>query len=219
MVNPGAYRAVHGAEPYAMRTSLPLSALFLLAAHPTHAQSVGRSGMGIKAGIQWCTLVAPDLVYSATPGGIAGLYLPLHAGARFELQPELLFSYQGADVHRTDAEAFPLRMLYLHLPVSAKVFLSNDLNLQGGVQAARCMSAVADEDQVTDQIRTFDIGFIAGLGLDLKSGVDLTARYYGGTTPVFVQDEGVNPRHRLLQLTAGYRVMRLNHRKHRSHKG
>jgi Outer membrane protein beta-barrel domain len=193
--------------------------LCLVAFSGANAQSVGRSGLGIKAGVQWCTLVAPDLVYSPTPGGIAGVYVPLHAGSRVELQPEVLLSYQGADVHRTDEEAYPLRMLYIHLPVSAKIFLSNDLNLQGGLQAGKCMSAAASDASVTEDVRPYDVGFIAGLGLDLKSGFDLTARYYGGTTPVFTDDNGVNPRHRLLQLTAGYRVMRLSHRKHRLHKG
>ncbi len=204
-----------------MRLALPLSTLLtvFVPSPPATAQSVGRSGLGIKAGVQWCTLLAPDLVYSPVPGGIAGIYLPLHAGTRFELQPELLLSYQGADVHRTDADAFPLRMLYVHLPVSAKVFFTNNLNLQGGLQVGKCMTATVADESITEDIRPFDVGFVAGLGLDMRSGFDLTARYYGGTTPVFTDDTGVNPRHRLLQLTAGYRVMRLSHRKYRLHKG
>ena len=202
-----------------MRTSLPLyPVLFLLVATTTSAQPSGHTGMGIKAGGQWSTLLASDVTYTAIPGGLAGVYFPLLATARLELQPELLLSYQGCDVQRHEEDPSQLRMLYVHLPVCAKLFLTNEVNLQGGIQAGKCVSARMDDERVTDDFRSFDLGFIAGLGIDLRSGFDLMARYYGGMAPALNETTGVNPRHRLLQLTAGYRVLRFGHRRHKLHK-
>ena len=170
--------------------------------------------MGIKAGAQWSTLLASDATYTGIPGGLAGVYFPILASKRLEFQPELLLSYQGADLQRPESDPAHLRMLYVHLPVCAKLFLTNELNLQGGLQVGKRITATMDDARVTDDLRPYDAGFIAGLGLDLRNGFDLTARYYGGTTPVLTETTGVNPRHRLLQFTAGYRVVRFGHRRH-----
>lgn len=203
-----------------MRTSLPLTSAFvLLFAASVDAQPSGHAGMGIKAGGQWSTLVASDATYTPIPGGLVGIYFPLLAAARLELQPELFLSYQGCDVQRQEKDPSRLRMLYVHVPVCAKLFLTNEVNLQGGVQVGKCMSALMDNERATDDFRPFDVGVIAGLGVDLRSGFDLNARYYGGTTPVLNETTGVNPRNRLLQLTAGYRVMRFGRHRHKLHKG
>ncbi len=175
--------------------------------------------MGIKAGGQWSTLLASDANYTPIPGGLLGVYFPLLASARVELQPELLLSYQGSDIQRPDKEPSRLRMLYVHLPVCAKIFLTNEVNLQGGIQIGKGIHARMDEEQAADRFRPYDVGFIAGLGIDLRSGLDFTARYYGGTTPVLTETTGVNPRHRLLQIAAGYRVMRFSRHRHKLHKG
>ena len=202
-----------------MRTQLPLCTVFyLLLGTTASAQPSGHAGMGIKVGGQWSTLLASDATYTPIPGGLLGVYFPLLASARIELQPELLLSYQGCDVQRSDEDPSGLRLLYAHLPVCAKVFLTNEVNLQGGVQAGKCLSARMDDEQVTDRFRPYDVGFITGLGIDLRSGLDFTARYYGGTTPVLTRTTGVNPRHRLLQITAGYRVMRFGRHRHKLHK-
>jgi len=203
-----------------MRTPLPLCTvlLFLLGTTAT-AQPSGHAGMGIKAGGQWSTLLASDATYTPIPGGLIGVYFPLLATARIELQPELLLSYQGCDVQRSDEDPSRLRMLYVHLPLCAKVFLTNEVNLQGGIQAGRRILARTDQEQVTDRFRPYDAGFIAGLGIDLRNGLDFSARYFGGTTPVLTETTGVNPRHRLLQITAGYRVLRFGRHRHKLHKG
>jgi len=203
-----------------MRHPLRLFLITSLALPPAlYSQPSWVAGMGIKAGAQWSTLLTSDVTYLGIPGGLAGLYFPMLASTRLEFQPELLLSYQGADLQRTDKDPARFRMLYMHLPVSAKLYFTNDLNLQGGLLAGKSITATLEDERITDEIRPYDVGFVAGIGLDLRSGFDLTARYYGGTTPVLVETTGVNPRHRVVQLTAGYRVMRFGHRRHKLHKG
>lgn len=206
-------------NPPAMRRSLHLLITLTTLAHTAAAQRWGHSGLGAKLGGQLCNLIASDRTYLAVPGAVAGAYVPLLVSDRLELQPELLLSYQGSDLQQVERDAIRLRMLYLQVPLSAKLFLTNAINLQAGVQAGRCLQAKADDVDVTDDMRTYDVGFTAGLGVDLQRGLDITARYYGGTTPTLISTTGVNPRHRLLQLTAGLRLMRFSHRRGRGHRG
>ncbi len=112
--------------------------LFILAL-PVLGQRPSRSGIGLKAGPQGTNLFGSDKVYKPIPGVVGGIYFPLWVGARFELQPELLLSYQGSQL--PDAENGPgrMRMLYLCLPLNAKLYLSNALNIQGGVQESRIL--------------------------------------------------------------------------------
>lgn len=202
-----------------MRRALLLFIVLSALVHGTKAQRQGHSGLGVKLGGQLCNLMASDRTYLAVPGAVAGVYVPLLVSARLELQPELLLSYQGSDLQQVERDATRIRMLYLQVPLSAKLFLTNAINLQAGLQAGRCLQAKADDTEVTDDMRTYDVGFTAGLGVDLRRGLDITARYYGGTTPTLLTTTGVNPRHRLIQLTAGLRLVRFSHRRGRGHRG
>jgi hypothetical protein len=188
--------------------------LFILAL-PVLGQRPSRSGIGLKVGPQGTNLLGSDKVYKPIPGVVSGIYFPLWVGARFELQPELLLSYQGSQL--PDAENGPgrMRMLYLCLPLNAKLYISNALNIQGGVQESRILKATIDTIASTDRFRAFDFGFTAGVGLDLYTGLDMTVRYYAGMSPVLLSTTGVNPRNRLLQFTVGYRVARLRHNRNR----
>jgi hypothetical protein len=202
-----------------MHRSIALLLLIPSLTHDTSAQRWGHSGLGMKLGGQLCNLIASDRTYLAVPGAVAGAYVPLLVSERLELQPELLISYQGSDLQHVERDATRLRMLYLQVPLSVKLFLTNAINLQAGLQAGRCLQAKADDTDVTADMRTYDVGFTAGLGVDLQRGVDITARYYGGTSPTLIATTGVNPRHRLIQLTAGLRIMRFNHRRARGGRG
>jgi hypothetical protein len=61
----------------------------------------------------------------------------------------------------------------------------------------------------TERYNNLDFGLNGGLGVDLRSGLDLTLRYYSGMSPVLRYDDVLFPKNRTLQFTAGYRLMRL----------
>lgn len=185
---------------------------------PGHAQGFNRSGVGIKGGAQWCRLGANDVSYTSIPGALVGAYAPFLLRKRLEIQPELLLSYQGGDLRVPEAPPATTRMLYVQLPVAVKLFLSNAFNLQCGPQAGLCVAAWQNGGTSTDNIRLFDAGLFGGLGLDMRSGLDLSARYYAGRRPVFAGDSGVNPRHRIVQASLGYRLLRMGGRQHRLRK-
>jgi hypothetical protein len=178
---------------------------------PAFGQHPGRSGLGLKAGAQMTTVHVEGVVHEPVLGAVAGLYVPLWCGPRFEIQPELLASAQGHSFMTNDGKRHVLRMYYLQLPLSAKLYFSNALNVQGGVQISRLLSAgytsEGEVDDATDQYRTFEFGTSFGLGVDLTSGVDLGFRYYSGLSSI-TDDLELNPTNRAWQLSIGYRLKR-----------
>ena len=117
---------------------------------PVLAQHPGRSAIGLKAAALISTNHAATLQYDPVPGAAAGVYFPLWCGNRFELQPELLFSWQGAGFSLGERERQVARYYYLQLPLSAKVYLTNSLNLQGGVQGSRLLHAQVNGEDATE---------------------------------------------------------------------
>lgn len=169
------------------------------------------SGVGIKGGPLMSDVHSGAIGSEQLPGGTVGLYFPLHGGARFELQPELLFTALGAAYEDAEGERSSVRTLYVQVPIAAKLFLGNTFNAHGGVLGGRLMMAQQytpdGNSDLRDSYNKMDWGVILGLGADLRSGVDFTFRYYSGMAPLLVDDETLFPRNRSMQITAGYRFM------------
>jgi hypothetical protein len=158
------------------------------------------------------TTHAEGLVYDPVPGATMGAYFPLWCGDRFELQPELLAATLGSAFSDADGGRHVLRTFYVQLPLSAKLFVSNAVNFQLGVQGGRLIMARSsydgEGDDVTELYRPFDFGFNTGLGIDFASGVDLTLRYYSGMSGLAPNDDQHFATNRSIQLTVGTRLIR-----------
>ncbi len=179
---------------------------------PALGQRPSRSGIGLKAGPLLSMTHAEGLAYDPVPGGTMGAYFPLWCGNRFELQPELLATGMGTAFTDVDGGRHVIRTYYVQLPLSAKLFVSNAVNFQFGVQGGRLIlaqsTADGEADDATDLYRSFDFGFNTGLGVDLPSGIDLTLRYYSGMTGLSPDDEAHFATNRSVQLTVGTRLVR-----------
>ena len=64
-----------------------------------------------------------------------------------------------------------------------------------------------ENSDVSDRYKSMDFGLHIGLGMDLRSGVDMGLRYYSGMIPVLLNDDALFPKNRTLQLSIGYRLM------------
>jgi len=184
----------------------PLLLLMLVLTLPAIGQRRQSSGVGLKVGAQMASWRSEANTYNAVPGAVAGVYFPLFMAPRLELQPEVLGAMLGAGRTFNEGQHSMLRSLYLQVPVSAKFYLSNTVNLLAGVQVAQLMFARQDGADVTDRLNAFDFGTNIGAGLDLIHGLDLSLRYYSGITPTLTDDRTLYPRNRSMQLTAGYRI-------------
>ncbi len=189
----------------------PIVALLVLLALPVMAQRSSRSGIGLKVGAQLANTRSAAFTYEPITGAVLGGYMPIWVANRFELQPELLFSMQGSALTPSEGNRQVTYLFYTQVPLSAKLYVSNALNLQTGVQAGWMVTALQDGNSVKDRYKPMDLGFNVGVGLDLIGGTDLSVRYYSGMTPMLLNDDLIYPTNRTLQLTAGYRMVRFKH--------
>lgn len=170
-----------------------------------------RIALGMKAGALVGRAHAHHIGTSSVAGATGGLYLPYAAGKRTELQPELLAAYLGSGYQEPDGDAYTVRNLYIQAPLSVKRFFGNSFNVQGGFQMGWLMRAQRETPEgaldVTEKYYSMDWGLNIGAGLDMRSGWDLTTRYYSGMQPTLVGDQALFPRNRTVQVTAGYRFM------------
>jgi len=147
------------------------AALVFLLTYNVSAQS-----FGIKGGINFTTLNGND------DGNFKGL-TSFHIGILKEfvlldnltLQPELLYSTQGAQVKNSDDN---YKLNYLLLPVVAKVYLNDVFNIHAGPQFGLLLGET--NDVTTVKSKTFDFGVAAGFEYELTSGISFTGRYIWG---------------------------------------
>lgn len=187
--------------------SLLIPLFLILAPLVSHGQRSSRSGLGYMGGPQAATWRSEAVIYRPVPGLVAGLYAPIWAGRRVEIQPELLLSLQGAARDLPEGERSTMRSLHASMPVSLKIFLSATFNIQAGVQGAYLLMARTDGEDVRDNLSPLDMGVNAGLGIGTLSGLDITLRYYSGLSNTLAEDRAIYPSNRTLQLTIGNRFM------------
>lgn len=135
-------------------------------------------------------------------GGVAAEF---QFGKNFYVQPELVFTLQGAidSEHAEDK----VSLNYVALPIVAKYFLSRGFNVQFGPRVGMLVMAQVTLDetdiQIKDQLGTWDYGVVFGTGYQKKSW-GVSARYYHGFSDIYEATEGVTIRNQMLQITVAY---------------
>ena len=141
----------------------------------------------------------------ATPryGMTFGLFSDYRFSQLIGFEPEVDYSMQGA---YKGAEY--IRTNYLNVPLMAKLFLTDNFNVQLGPQFAFCLNAKGyatdksgtpyDIETISD-VNPFDLDLVVGLGYELPKGIMLQARYFMGTL-------GVDKRGTLLNNLSGTQI-------------
>lgn len=88
---------------------------------------------------------------------------------KFHVQPELLYSMEGADNDETD-------LSFVRIPVMAKYYVADGFNIQAGPQ----FGFVAGGGAIKDNLKSFDYGLGFGAAYELESGLFFDARYNFG---------------------------------------
>jgi opacity protein-like surface antigen len=152
---------------------------------------------GVKAGVNFSTLEG-DNTYDLSH------YTNFHFGAvlelgifqNFSIQPELLYSSQGAKV---DSDAVKdIKYDYITVPVLAKFYLITDkLSLEAGPQFSFMIN-----ENVPDQFesKTFDFALAGGLAYNITNNFFVQARYVAGLSEAAKDAEITN---KVIQLSAG----------------
>ncbi|WP_333599951.1 porin family protein [Flavobacterium sp.] len=148
---------------------------------------------GVKAGYTNSTFTGD------TPSGLkanGGFYIgglvDFSVSETFHVQPELLYSIEGAKDNKLN---------YLRIPIMAKYYIMEGLNLQAGPELA----FKAGGDDIKDQAKSLDYGLGIGAAYELESGLMFDARYNLGLANIDDSGSGGNVKNVSFNIGLGYR--------------
>lgn len=163
-----------------------LSILALLAGLTGAAQAQNVS-LGLKAGATYSNLVGQDasaIGYKDIFGFHGGIFANIGLTDMFAFQPELIYSQKGAKSPAIIANGDVTRRLhYLDVPLAFHIN-ADGLFFEAGPQVGFLLVAQDKYGSATTTIdrsnfNTLDLGYLAGLGYQRKTGPGIGLRYNG----------------------------------------
>lgn len=160
--------------------------------------------LGVKAGVNFASQTGDAYMEGVAfdKDGItsyhAGLVAELKLLDRFSVQPELLYSTQGA-TYKNAFDEFKNELGYLSIPVMAKFYLTDSFSLEVGPQASFLLSEKNDFD--VKDAETFEFGLNAGLGFKITKNLFIQGRYGLGLTEA---SKNADVKNSTVQLSAGF---------------
>lgn len=166
-----------------MKKTILVTILLLAISVSMQAQLVR---FGVKAGLNYANQTGSDITINSTnykttaiTGYHAGLVAEIKLLDSFSVQPELLYSTQGATYKNAFTE-FKNELGYLSIPVLAKINLNKVVSLELGPQASFLLSE--RNDFSVNDANTFDFAVVGGLSLNITKHFYLQGRYGLGLT-------------------------------------
>lgn len=153
--------------------------------------------LGVKAGLNYANFSGTEIQTDAITSYHAGLVAEIKLLDKFAIQPELLYTTQGA-TYNTALGDFKNELGYIAIPVLAKIYLSDSFSLEVGPQASFLLNE-KDKFNVNDA-NTFDFAIDAGLSFKITKNLFIQGRYVLGLTEVSPDADAKNS---VLQLSAG----------------
>lgn len=131
---------------------------------------------------------------------------------KFSVQPELVYSAQGAKTKFKGIDA-TMALDYLNVPIMAKYYIAEGFSLELGPQVGFLMSAKMKaevdgqsiEVDIKDEfeMKSVDFGLNFGAGYKLASGLSFSARYNLGLSKVSDIDDSTG-KNGVFQVSIGY---------------
>ncbi len=171
-----------------------LAVIFLGISLNAHAQLVQ---FGIKVGLNYCNFTSSSIQTNAITSYHAGFVAEIKLLDKFAIQPELLYSTQGAS-YKIGVTEIKNELGYIAIPVMAKIYLNKSVSLELGPQASFLLSQ-RNNFNATDS-NTFDFAIDAGLGLKVTKSIFIQARYGLGLTEV---SSSAQTKNSVIQVSAG----------------
>ncbi len=171
--------------------------LFLLLLCATGMQAQVR--LGVKAGANFANLDGITLDTKMRTGFHFGAILELQLPGALAIQPEVMYSSQGAKVN---VAAFnDIQYDYITVPVALKWYLIPDVvNIELGPQFSFLVNDNNDFDPGDSS--TFDFAALGGVGVNLGNHLFLQGRYVLGLTDASANADVKN---KVIQVSVGYK--------------
>lgn len=140
-------------------------------------------------------------------GGQFGGFAEIGISDKFAIQPELMYSMQGAKY-----DGGKTNLSYLNVPVMAKYFVAEGFSLEAGPQIGFLLSAKDKEDgedsvDMKDELESIDFGVNFGAGYDFTENLSAGLRYNLGLTNIVknVPGEDFKITNNVFSVSLGYK--------------
>lgn len=174
------------------------------AAFAQHFELGVKGGVNISnfTGTNWQNASAKSLV-----GFHAGAFVSFFLGDNFAIQPEVLFSSQGAK-YEDAANKQNLKLNYINVPVMLKYRFNGGFYVEAGPQIGFRESDLHNLGTVEGHAKNTDLSIAGGIGYHSSMGLGIGARYTAGLSKVgnFDASNGIDPNFKngVLQISLFY---------------
>jgi hypothetical protein len=156
-------------------------AMLVLTMQPAFAQLQ----LGLKAGANFSNFTGGDFQNIETESltrPYAGAYVRWRFANNLGLQPEVLFSEQGAKL-KSGTDEFDAKVSYINIPIMLQYHFGN-LYAELGPQVGFKLDEDTPDGASDDFVKSNDVALAVGLGFETKIGLGINARYIMGLTGV-----------------------------------
>jgi hypothetical protein len=166
-----------------MKFYLSMALVGILIAGSANAQHVN---FGIKGGLNVYNIHNDNGVkYDAKTGLYLGLLGHIHLNKEWAVQPELVYSSQGAKYNFPNSET-RVNLDYINVPVLLQYMLDNGFRFEAGPQVGFLVNAkTGNKIDVMDNYKSIDFGLGFGIGyIKPSTGLGIDARYNFGLSDI-----------------------------------
>lgn len=139
--------------------------------------------LGVKGGLNFATFNQTGIKYDTRISWNGGILLHMHFATHWAVQPELVFSSQGAEFDFGGSET-TYEYSYLNVPILLQYMFLNGLRIETGPQIGFLTSAEVEsngnEDDVSRNVEDLDFSWALGASFLFKNGFGINARYNFG---------------------------------------
>ena len=169
---------------------------------------------GAKAGLNFANLTGDVEDASMKIGFNVGGFAEIKVSDKFSVQPELLYSTQGAKSEESfEGETIESEwnLSYLNIPIMAKYYVSEKFSLEAGPQIGFLLGSKVKVESIEvdfkDNTESIDFGLNIGTAYDFTENLFAGLRYNIGLSNVAKTESGDDTKinNSVISLSLGYR--------------
>lgn len=169
---------------------------------------------GAKAGLNFANLTGDVEDVSMKIGFNVGGFAEIKVSDKFSVQPELLYSTQGAKSEESfEGETIESEwnLSYLNIPIMAKYYVSEKFSLEAGPQIGFLLGSKVKVESIEvdfkDNTESIDFGLNIGSAYDFTENLFAGLRYNIGLSNVAKTESGDDTKinNSVISLSLGYR--------------
>ncbi len=174
------------------------SAILLVNAQDTQNSQNSSVKFGVKVGMNFSSLYGDMSSASIRPGMYAGVYARIPVAEKFSIQPEVLYSMQGADSdnyyywggywYYDSGSDQKYELDYINVPIMVQYEIIKGLRAELGPQFSFAVykkhkyryvdyNSNYNYQSSDKDLNSFDVGLNMGVNYELPNGINFAARY------------------------------------------